>query len=189
MAYAGENMSGVALDLHAAAPAVALLAAPEFPVEEGLVDFQSGRHAGEEGDQSFAVGFSGCEVAQHKRSIVQDTGRCGPKTRARLQLDFGFSPDSAAFLKSLTVNVSRARARALNRRVRGEKPQSSRRSSNTATYDRGSPFPRKSAGCGFFGSQGVSKTFTMKQYLSLSSGSSAASCAASPRTLAMKFPA
>ena len=65
-------MGGVALDLHAAAAAVALLAAPEFAVEEGLIDFQSGGHAGQKGDQGFAVRFSGGEVAQHKRSIVPD---------------------------------------------------------------------------------------------------------------------
>ena len=71
---AGEDVGGVALDLHAAAAAVALLAAPEFAVEEGLIDFQSGGHAGKEGDQSLAVGFSGGEVAQHKFLIVPDGG-------------------------------------------------------------------------------------------------------------------
>src|SRR5450432_2458424 len=75
MAHAGEDVGGVALDLHASAAAVALLAAPEFAVEEGLVDFQSGGHAGKEGDEGLAVGFSGCEVAQHERSIVPDARR------------------------------------------------------------------------------------------------------------------
>ena len=65
-------MGGVALDLHAPAAAVALLAAPEFAVEEGLIDLQSSGQAGQEGDQSFAVRLSCCEVAQHKFSIVQD---------------------------------------------------------------------------------------------------------------------
>ena len=37
VADAGEDVGGVALDAHAAAAAVALLAAPEFVVEEGLV--------------------------------------------------------------------------------------------------------------------------------------------------------
>ena len=73
--HAGEDMRGVALDLHASAPAIALLAAPEFTVEEGLVDFQSSRHAGKEGDKGFAVRFSGCEVAQHERTIVPDGRR------------------------------------------------------------------------------------------------------------------
>ena len=72
LAHAGKNVGGVALDLHAAAAAIALLATPEFAVEEGLVDFQSGGQAGKEGDQSFAVGLSGSEIAQHKRSIVPD---------------------------------------------------------------------------------------------------------------------
>jgi hypothetical protein len=39
MANAGENVGGVALDLHASAAAVALLAAPEITVEESLVYF------------------------------------------------------------------------------------------------------------------------------------------------------
>ncbi len=69
---AGKNVGGIALDLHAAAAAIALLATPEFTIEEGLVNFQSGGHAGKEGDQSFAVGLSRCEVAQHKFSIVPD---------------------------------------------------------------------------------------------------------------------
>ena len=64
------------LDLHASAAAVALLTTPEFAVDEGLVDFQSGGHAGKKGDEGFAVGFSGGEVAQHKWSIVPD-GRAG----------------------------------------------------------------------------------------------------------------
>ena len=72
LAHAGKNVGGVALDLHAAAAAVALLAAPEFAVEEGLIDFQSGGQAGKESDQGFAVRFSGSEIAQHKRSIVTD---------------------------------------------------------------------------------------------------------------------
>ncbi len=37
VADAGEDVGGVLFDAHAAAAAVALLAAPEFVVEEGLV--------------------------------------------------------------------------------------------------------------------------------------------------------
>jgi hypothetical protein len=37
-----------------------------------LIDFQSGGHAGEERDQSFAVRFTRGEVAEHKFSIVPD---------------------------------------------------------------------------------------------------------------------
>src|SRR6202162_1428077 len=69
---AGENVSGVLFDLHAAAAAIALLPAPEFAVEKGLVDSQSSGQAGKEAYQSFAVRFSGCEVAKHKCSILPD---------------------------------------------------------------------------------------------------------------------
>jgi hypothetical protein len=69
---ARKDVGGVALDLHAPAAAVALLATPKFAVEEGLVNLQSGGHAGKESDQGFAVGLSRCEVAQHKFSIVPD---------------------------------------------------------------------------------------------------------------------
>src|SRR3984893_201236 len=69
---AGKDMSGVSLDLHAAAAAIALLAAPQFAVDERLIDFQSGGQAGKEGDQSLAVRFSGSEITQHKRPIVPD---------------------------------------------------------------------------------------------------------------------
>ena len=38
MANAGYDMGGIALDLHASAAAVALLAAPKLAIEEGLID-------------------------------------------------------------------------------------------------------------------------------------------------------
>ena len=76
-------MRGVALDLHASAATVALLTSPEFAVEEGLVDLQSGGDAGKESDQGFAVGFSGSEVAQHKRTIVNDEGQDRVEGRGR----------------------------------------------------------------------------------------------------------
>jgi hypothetical protein len=72
-------MSSITLNLHAATAAVALLAPPEFVVDERLIDFHSSGHARKHGDQSFAMGLSRCEIAQHKRSIVpdeqQDSGR------------------------------------------------------------------------------------------------------------------
>jgi hypothetical protein len=58
-------VGGVSLDLHAAAAAVSLLAAPELAIEEWLIDFQAGGDAGEEGDEGLSVGFTGSEVAQH----------------------------------------------------------------------------------------------------------------------------
>jgi hypothetical protein len=49
-----------------------LLPAPEFAIEKCLVDFEPGRQARQECDQGFAVRFSGCEVTQHKCSILPD---------------------------------------------------------------------------------------------------------------------
>src|SRR5215469_552075 len=72
MAHTGQDVGGVALDLHAPAASVALLAAPEFAVEQCLIHLQTGRNAGNKGDQSLAVGFSCGEVAQHKLLIVPD---------------------------------------------------------------------------------------------------------------------
>jgi len=51
------------------------MAAPEFAVEEGLIDFQAGGDSRKEGDQGLAVRFSGSEVAQHKFLIVPDGRR------------------------------------------------------------------------------------------------------------------
>jgi hypothetical protein len=65
-------VGGIALDLHATAATVALLAAPKFAVEKSLIDFQSRGHAGKKGDESLAMGFSRGEIAQHKFSIVPD---------------------------------------------------------------------------------------------------------------------
>lgn len=65
-------MSCVALDFHTAAAAVSLLAPPEFAIEEILIDFQSGGHAGKKSDQGFAVRFSRREISQHKFLIVPD---------------------------------------------------------------------------------------------------------------------
>jgi hypothetical protein len=74
-------MGSIALNFHASAAPVSLLATPEFAVEEGLVDLQSGGHAGKEGDQSFAMGLSRSKVAQHKFSIVPDAREdSGPGT-------------------------------------------------------------------------------------------------------------
>ena len=72
MTNAREDVSRVALNLHAPAAAIALLPAPEFAVEKCLVYFEPGGQAREESDQSFAVRFSGSEVAQHKCSILPD---------------------------------------------------------------------------------------------------------------------
>src|SRR4029077_14262684 len=76
---ARENAGSVTLDLHAAAAHVALLATPKITVEKRLVDFQSSRHAGEKGHQSFPVRSSGREIAQHEIWIVSD-GDCKSRT-------------------------------------------------------------------------------------------------------------
>ncbi len=82
MPHAGEDVGGVALDLHASAAAVTLLAAPQFAVEKRLIDLHSGRQAGKKGDQGFSMRLARGEVAQHKLSIVPDAAReedCGPR--------------------------------------------------------------------------------------------------------------
>src|SRR3974390_3323174 len=84
MVHAREDVGCVALDLHPAAPAIALLAAPELPVEESLIYFQPGGQTGKESDQSFAMGLTGGEVSEHKRSIVPDyEGRSGRQNGAK----------------------------------------------------------------------------------------------------------
>ena len=72
LAHTGEDVSGVAFNFHAAATAIALLPPPELTVDESLVDLEPGRDAGKKSDQSFTVRFSGCEITQHKCSILPD---------------------------------------------------------------------------------------------------------------------
>ncbi len=60
VADAGKDVGGVALDAHAAAATVALLATPEFVVEEGLVDGNARGETADEGYERFAVAFAGC---------------------------------------------------------------------------------------------------------------------------------
>ena len=70
VAHAAEDVGGVALDLHAAAAAIALLAAPEFAIDEGEIDRHPGRHARKQSHQSLAVGFAGCREAQHRGMVI-----------------------------------------------------------------------------------------------------------------------
>jgi hypothetical protein len=65
MTHAREDVGGIALDLHAAATAEALLAAPKFAIYECLIDHHTGGQSGKEGDERFTMGLSGCVVAQH----------------------------------------------------------------------------------------------------------------------------
>jgi hypothetical protein len=82
LAHAREDVRRVTLNLHTAAAAIALLPAPEFTVEEVLIHSEPSGQTREEGDQGFAVRFSGCEVAQHKCSILPDAVR-----RRRLRME------------------------------------------------------------------------------------------------------
>ena len=59
----------VGLDLHAAAAAVALLAAPQFAVDGGERDGHAGGQSGEGGNQAFAVRFAGGFKSQHGQEI------------------------------------------------------------------------------------------------------------------------
>ena len=81
MTHTGENVGGVALDLHPASPAVPLLPAPEFTVQELLVHLQSGGHAGQKGHERLPMRFSGSEVTQHEIWIVSDQAGKTPTWR------------------------------------------------------------------------------------------------------------
>ena len=63
--YAREKMRTIGFNLHAPAASKALLAAPEFAVHKCLIDHEPGGQPGKKRHQGLAVGFSGCEVAQH----------------------------------------------------------------------------------------------------------------------------
>src|SRR5712671_3691304 len=63
--HAGDNVDAVSLNLHASAAAKALLPAPEFTIEECLVDVQASRYAGKKSHQALSVRFSGSKVTQH----------------------------------------------------------------------------------------------------------------------------
>ena len=73
MPHAAEDVRRVALDLHAAAAAIALLATPQFAVHEFQVDRQTRGHAGEQRHQRLSVGLTGCRKSEHEEnSIVAD---------------------------------------------------------------------------------------------------------------------
>jgi hypothetical protein len=59
VAHAGEHVGLVGLNLHAAAAAIALLAAPQLAVHEIEIDGHAGGQPGDERDQSLSVGFAG----------------------------------------------------------------------------------------------------------------------------------
>ena len=65
MPYPGQDSSGIPLDFHPAAPAVPLLATPEFPVHEFQRDRHAGGQPGKKCDERLPVGFPRREVFQH----------------------------------------------------------------------------------------------------------------------------
>ena len=58
-------MGGVALDAHAAAAAVALLAAPQLAVDELLIHRHTGGKTADQGDETLAVAFTCCRKSKH----------------------------------------------------------------------------------------------------------------------------
>ena len=63
--HAREKVGAIGFDFHSTAASEALLAAPEFAVDEFLIDGQAGGQSGEKSHQGFAVRFSGGKVTQH----------------------------------------------------------------------------------------------------------------------------
>ena len=70
VAHAGEEVGLVGLDLHAAAAAVALLAAPKLAVYELEIDGNAGGNARNQGDEGLAVRLPCGGKANHVLSIV-----------------------------------------------------------------------------------------------------------------------
>ncbi len=65
VADAGDNFDAVRFDLHAAAAAVALLAAPQFAIDGVERDGNTGGKSGQGGDQALSMRFTGCFEAKH----------------------------------------------------------------------------------------------------------------------------
>ena len=65
MADAGEDFGAVAFDLHAAAAAVAALAAAQLRVERVDVELQARGHAVDGDDERLPVRLAGGEKSQH----------------------------------------------------------------------------------------------------------------------------
>jgi len=73
MTHAGQDVSVITLDLHPSTAAKTLLTAPEFVVEERLIDAKPGRKARNEGDECLPMGLPGGEVAKHELWILSDS--------------------------------------------------------------------------------------------------------------------
>src|SRR6266481_5870180 len=75
MSNAAQYLSAVRFDRHAAAAAVAGLAAAELRGDRGELDRQSCRHAFEDRDERLAVRLAGRQKSQHERLILSKTDR------------------------------------------------------------------------------------------------------------------
>ncbi len=84
VAHARRHLGAVALDLHATAAAVAQLAPRQVAVELVLVQLQARGQALDDAGQAWAVGFAGCDQAQHGAASLEE-GHCSPPRRGPLQ--------------------------------------------------------------------------------------------------------
>ena len=76
----GHNLGAVGFYLHAAATAVALLAAPKFPIDCFYRNWYTGGQPHEGRYQALPMGFAGCLKAQHESGVfmVADRNNCLP---------------------------------------------------------------------------------------------------------------
>lgn len=65
MTNARDDLGCVGFDLHASAPAEALLAAPKLAVEAGQIDRDAGRQSGQGGHKTLAMRLAGGFETQH----------------------------------------------------------------------------------------------------------------------------
>ena len=63
-------MCGVGFEAHSSASTEALLASPEFAINETDIDRQSSGDAGDHGYQSLSVRFAGRVETQHKEEMI-----------------------------------------------------------------------------------------------------------------------
>ena len=82
VAHAGDKMRGIALDLHSAAAAVALLPPPQFAIHRRRINRQACRHSRQDRDQRLAVGLSRCAVAEHVNDGLYLNRECRYDERA-----------------------------------------------------------------------------------------------------------
>src|SRR5262249_34704512 len=78
--HARADLDGVALDLHAAAAAVAELATRHVSIERPAVELQPGRHPLDDRDQARSVRFAGCREPQTHAGSV-DAGARPPRSQ------------------------------------------------------------------------------------------------------------